>query len=116
VGGVSAKEARCLHCDQTRAGIKQNNTICGTVSGYEYVELEDEWPRHRWTDWTDKNLASFGIIPEAFHHYRRLQVTQMQWVGCAHTTRGHVYPDADNDWGDRIDQCIACGHTKEATE
>lgn len=107
-------DERCLHCDQTREQIKRNDTICATESGYEYVEMDEEWPRHRWTNWTDKSLASFGIIPEAFDRYRRLQVTQMQWVGCADTVRGHVYPtEPDPEWGDRIDQCMACGHIKE---
>lgn len=107
---------RCLHCDQTRAQIKTNNTICGTETGYEYIELDEEWPRHRWGNWTDKNLAGFGILPDAFDRYRRIQITQVQWIGCADTTTGHAYAREDNEWGDLKDRCFGCGRHKETQD
>ena len=63
---------RCLHCDQTKAEIKQNQTICGIVSGYEYQELTDEWPAHRWVDWKDHELPdSSGLSSETNTGVRR---------------------------------------------
>ena len=107
-------EPACLHCDQTRATIRSRNSICGTETGYEVIELDEEWPRHRWTDWTDKNLAGFGIVPEAFSRHRRTQITQMQWVACVDTTRGHYYPVADDAEMDMsVGRCYACGHRKD---
>jgi hypothetical protein len=109
---VSAVE--CLHCGQTRAGIKRDDTICGIEGGYEYVELEEEWPRHRWADWSDRDLTGFGIIPEAFERHRRTPFMDMQYAGCVDTKRGHVYPGPDNEWGDRADRCMGCGHVPES--
>lgn len=104
-------EPRCLHCDQTRAQIKANQTICGTVSGYEYVELDEEWPRHHWNDWTNKRLARFGIRPEAFERHRRTQITQFQWAACDDTVQGHHYPKHSTpEYGFRINECMDCGH------
>jgi hypothetical protein len=102
---------RCLHCDQTKAEIKRNDTFCGIVSGYEYVELEAEWPKHRWADWKDHELPKF-ILPEFRDEYRRTQITQFQYLPCEHTTIGHKPADHEAlelRMADRIGQCIFCG-------
>lgn len=104
---------RCLHCDQTKAEIKQNQTICGIVSGYEYQELTDEWPAHRWVDWKDHELPDF-IRPEFRDQYRRTQVTQFEWLPCEHTTVGHRYPETPDDFEYfEKGRCIHCGHNQE---
>lgn len=106
-------ERACLHCEQTPSQIKRDQTICGIEGGYEHRELEAEWPRHRWADWTDKDLARSGIRPDAFERYRRTPVTHLQWAACVDTERGHVYPDKDDEWGNQADQCMACGHRRQ---
>lgn len=111
-----ADEKECLHCGQTPAQIKRDQTICGIEGGYEYRELEAEWPRHRWADWNDKELARQGIRPEAFERHRRTPVMHMQWVACIDTERGHVYPDEGNKWGEPADRCWACGHKPTDSE
>lgn len=106
-------ELACLHCGQTKAEIKRNETFCGIVSGYEYRELEAEWPRHRWADWRDTELDRMGILPEAYDRHRRESVMTTQYVACADTKRGHVYPrKEDAEFGIPEDQCWACGHHK----
>ena len=106
---------RGLHCDQTKAEIKRDQTFCGSVSGYEYQELADEWPRHRWADWKDHELPM--IKPEHRDLYRRTQVTHLQWIGCEHSPAGHKpATESDLDWVDKVGQCIFCGHDPDAPE
>ncbi|MFJ4168369.1 hypothetical protein ACIPY3_02550 [Paenarthrobacter sp. NPDC089714] len=108
---MSSEDARrCLHCDQTKEEIRKNETICGIVSGYEYQELIEEWPKHRWADWKDHELPP--IIRTEFRHlHRRTQVTQFEWLPCEHTTIGHKYPETieDLEYFD-AGRCIFCGH------
>jgi hypothetical protein len=105
---------RCLHCDQTKSEIKREQTICGIVSGYEYQELTDEWPNHRWADWKDHELPKF-ILPEFRDLYRRTQATQFEWLPCEHTTIGHKYPaDSESiEYYGGSDQCMFCGTKQE---
>lgn len=111
-----APELECLHCGQTKAQIKRDQTICGIEGGYEYVELIAEWPRHRWVDWTDKELTRYGIRPEAFAKYRRQPITQFEYVDCADTIRGHnLATEPFPDMGIKPGQCWNCGHTKGAS-
>jgi hypothetical protein len=99
---------RCLHCGQTKAEIKRDQTICGTVSGYEYQELDHEWPHHRWADWKDHDLPM--VLPAFRHLYRRTPATHLEWLPCEHTPAGHIPATEDTlDWVDRLGQCIACG-------
>lgn len=106
----------CLQCGETRAVVKTNGYICGIMGGGEYNELVEDWPTHRWADWNDKALASAGIKSEAFHKHRRTSFTDLQWVACDDTVRGHILATAETDYeffGARIGQCITCGHTTE---
>lgn len=103
-------EKACLNCGQTPSEIKRDQTICGIEEGYEYKELAYEWPRHRWADWTDKELGRMGIVPAAFDKHRRTSVTSLQWVGCADTVRGHSFVEKpDPEFGIKAGQCFACG-------
>ena len=106
-------QRECLNCGVTKAAIKAEGIVaCCIVGGYEYREVEEEFPNHRWRDWTDADLAANGIRPEAFDKYRRTPVTHLQWVGCVDTTRGHHrLPVADPEMGIKAGQCIACGNT-----
>lgn len=105
----------CLQCEQSRAEVKAKETICGIVSGYEYQELEAEWPRHHWRDWSDKELERAWILPERYDEYRRVRLVDLQYADCEHTLSGHHYPKKDDpEWGLKVDQCIDCGKTKAA--
>ena len=81
----------CLQCGETRESLKRDGIVlCGVMSGGEVPELDYEWPRHRWADWTDAQLARFGIKSEAFDRHRRTTAFTMQWVPCDDTVAGHA--------------------------
>jgi hypothetical protein len=105
----------CLQCEQSRAQVKAEQTICGIVGGYEYIELEAEWPRHHWRDWADTELAM--ILPEHRHLYRRATISALQYAPCGHRTRGHNKATATfPEFGITAGHCMDCGHdTTDAT-
>lgn len=109
-------ERECLHCGQTKAQIKSEQTICGIEGGYEYRELEYEWPHHRWADWRDAELAAQGVKPEAFDRHRRASITTMQWIDCEDTVSGHAPATTEDLPGlaTRIGHCILCGREAQA--
>jgi hypothetical protein len=104
----------CLQCEQTRAEVKANETICGIEGGYEYRELEAEWPRHHWRDWSDVELSL--INPEYRDLYRRATISTLGYAPCEHRTRGHSPArGTDHEYGLIAGHCIDCGHdTTEA--
>lgn len=110
----------CLHCGQSRAQIKRDQTICGIEEGYEYRELAYEWPSHRWADWDDQKLAQFGIRPEAFDKYRRVEVMSIEYIACDDLVRGHNFRETteseDDDWFAALGQCYLCGAYNSAIE
>lgn len=106
------EERKCLHCGETKASLKrQGIDMCGIEGGYEYRELEHEWPRHRWVDWTNAELARFGVKPEAYDRHRRTDSLTFQYIACDDTVRGHAPQREveDIDWGLVLGQCILCG-------
>jgi|SRR6185437_6270918 len=112
---MSARE--CLNCGETPSSLKQNGIVlCGIEEGYEYRELAYEFPRHRWVDWKDAELAKAGIRPEAFDKHRRTPMMHLQWVGCDDTVRGHIAakPEDVGLFADREGQCILCGRAPVA--
>lgn len=114
-----ADERECLQCGETPATIKQKDLICGIEGGYEYRELEYEWPRHRWADWRDKELARAGIKAEAFGKHRRTPALTLPWVGCDDTRRGHMPANQeaiDEFMASRIGECTFCGQRPPTTE
>lgn len=97
-------DLECLHCGQTAGEVKENQTFCATVD--YYGECQDEWPKHRWKDWSDKTLTDIGILPEHFDKYRRFNVADFQFIDCAHRGREHTTMQDDDiapDW-----LCVAC--------
>jgi hypothetical protein len=106
-------DRKCLQCGETKFSLKAQRIImCAIEGGYEYREIEAEWPRHRWADWRDDELDRMGIRPEAYEKHRRSDVFNLQWAGCEDTKRGHVLATKESDWADfgcRIGQCISCG-------
>ncbi len=98
----------CLQCEQSRAEVKAKDTICGIVSGYEYVELDHEWPRHHWRGWADSELST--IKPEVRGDYRRARLVDIQYADCEDTVSGHRPAEQDDpDWGLEQGRCVDCG-------
>ncbi|AYN55833.1 hypothetical protein PP635_gp54 [Arthrobacter phage Auxilium] len=103
-----------MQCEQSRAEVKAKNTICGIVSGYEYVELDHEWPRHHWRDWSDAELRQTHLLPERYDQFRRARLADIQYAPCEDTKVGHrplqEEPDKDHYfWGMKKGQCMDCG-------
>lgn len=108
-------EDTCLQCGQTRTQVKDNETFCGIVEGYEYPELAAEWPNHHWRDWSNKDLASSCVSPEFWDKYRRASVGSFEWVACQHSTFGHRVADEDDEeFSVKAGQCIRCGGTPQS--
>lgn len=62
----------CLQCGETQAAIRAHQSrgepfFCATVD--YYGDCSEEWERHRFRDYTDKELHF--ILPEFRHLYRR---------------------------------------------
>ena len=94
----------CLQCGQTREQVKANGTYCATVD--HYGECQDGWPRHRWRDWSDAELARLRILPEFMELYRRTDVDDFQFIDCEHQGREHKpwdEPDGPPEW-----VCVGC--------
>ncbi|MSS84512.1 hypothetical protein FYJ24_06985 [Actinomycetaceae bacterium WB03_NA08] len=95
---MSVPVGTCLQCDQSRETVKSEKTYCATVTGYECVETQDEWPRHHWRDWSDKELSGAGLHPSLWDQHRRTNIYDLEWP--ARTSRcmekGHIYPDLTN--------------------
>lgn len=102
----------CLQCGQTKEEVKANNTICGIEGGYEYVELLEEWAKHHWRDWSDKELNSTAVSPEFHHLYRRVMASSFEWIVCEHSTFGHsIMKEDEPDYGVKAGACFKCGKT-----
>jgi hypothetical protein len=101
----------CLQCGETKEAAKAQQLDCAIVGGYEYREVEEEWPRHRWADWTDAELTRQGVRPEAFDRHRRTPVRTFEWIGCEDTVRGHALATEEDvrEWQYRVGQCVLCG-------
>lgn len=111
-------EPTCLQCGEPKARVQAESLFCCTVSGYEVVEVDQEWERHRWADWTDRELDRAGIQPDAYEKHRRTDAGVLLWVGCDDTKRGHTPADEEavaGMWADRVGQCITCGHNPKET-
>lgn len=92
-------EDTCLQCNQSRARVKRDDTICGIESGYEYRELEMEWPRHHWRDWSDTELRAMRITGHRWSRLRRAPLADLEWeiVESICDREGHREPPADGD-------------------
>lgn len=103
-------EDTCLQCEQSRAEVKRNETFCGIEGGYEYIEIEAEWPRHHWRDWSDRDLDRAGIKPEAREKYRRATISSLPYAACEDRICGHNrHAKADSEFGIKAGQCWDCG-------
>ena len=105
----------CLQCGESREAVKREGLFCGTVSGYEYQEADEQWPQHRWRSWRDDELARMGVKAEAYERHRRTSVTNMRWIACEDTIRGHVPATEDLlDMASYVGECISCGRDTRA--
>lgn len=109
----------CLQCGKSREHVKDYfNSACATETGYECIEGLDEWPKHHWRDWSDKQLAAIGVLPEAFDRHRRDSIYDLEYVVCDDTVRGHTPASATTnpEWGYKPGQCMGCGFIPTPTE
>lgn len=110
----------CLQCSQSRKTVKRDGTYCATVSGYEYTEIQDEWPRHHWRDWSDKELSEAGIHPSLWGQNRRTNIYNLEIAACASSCmeNGHVYPDpADKFFIEGTQNyCMRCWGKRESND
>lgn len=104
-------DPKCLQCGERRSRVRAESLFCCTVSGYEYVEVDQEWDRHRWAGWTDRELDRSGIKPEAFEKYRRENVATLEYADCDDTKRGHTPADTEDEakYGLPVGTCVWCG-------
>lgn len=109
---AETRELSCLHCGQSRDAVRRDALFCATVTRGETAEVDGEWDRHRWADWTDRDLARAGISPEAYDRYRRATQFTLWYAPCEDTVAGHT-PVSDDEaarLGLRPNQCGQCGH------
>ena len=78
----------CLQCGESRAAVKREGIFCADVASDG--EPVYEWDRHRWRDWTDKELSNVGILPEHYDKYRRAEVYDFNFINCADQGREHI--------------------------
>jgi len=71
-----ADDMRCLQCNESQAAIRATQRLreplhCGAVDYFGEAEWTAE--RHRFRDWTDRELIDgFGVKPEFVGLYRRV--------------------------------------------
>ena len=94
----------CLQCGETRAAVKAHGYFCATVD--YYGECQDEWPRHRWADWSNAELSRLGILPEFMGLYRRHNIESFRFIRCDHQGREHKPGDKELGIPDHI--CVGC--------
>lgn len=113
----------CLQCGETREAVKANGYTCATLSGYETVEVDEEWDQHHWRDWSDSELDRIGVSPHRREENRRTGWADMEFVALLSICdrQGHVYPESADDpdsfcYGIPKDLCIRCFTRKGGTE
>lgn len=107
----------CLQCGQSKAQVKAEQTICATEGGYEYLEITNEWPRHRWAPWSDAELTLHGIKAESYAKYRLWPLLEFEYIACQDRLRGHnPAKELIPDFGiTAIGQCFDCYALPEQT-
>lgn len=65
----------CLQCGESRGAVKRKGYFCATVD--YYGECQEDWPKHRWADWRDHELAGMGIHPDLWERSRRDNVNTL---------------------------------------
>lgn len=104
---MESTDPTCLQCGESRAVVKANGYFCAIVDSYD-GECTEDWDKHRWADWSDKALRSYGVQSEHFHHYRRTPIHELQFIDCTHTDRAHVYNTENNDMLPPDYICLRC--------
>lgn len=105
---MSIKEGSCLQCHESKESVKANKYFCATVSGYEYREVDQEWDKHHWRDWSDAELRSFGIHPDLWDANRRTDHDSLQyvWMESECMREGHREPELEWSGPDRCPRCF----------
>ena len=68
-------ERMCLQCNESEAAIRASQRrrdpiFCGAVD--YFGECLWEADRHRFRDWSDRELAEWGVLPEFYDQHRRM--------------------------------------------
>lgn len=98
----------CLQCGESRAAVERERIFC--TAGGHAGEPDYEWDRHRWRDWTDKELAAVGVLPEHYDKYRDVQAHDLVLINCHDRGREHIPLEED----ERV--CWACWHDMAGKE
>jgi hypothetical protein len=115
---VVASDPECLQCGQKRSTVRAESLYCCTISGYETPEVDQEWDRHRWKDWSDRELDRYGVKASAYAKHRKTDFGVLPWIDCDDTKRGHSPADEEAVgamWADRVGQCLWCGQPPRNT-
>ena len=60
---------KCVQCGETRESIKRRGFICATESSTEAgTEIDQEWPRHRFKPYSEKEKAKIKKQEEEYFH------------------------------------------------
>ena len=107
-----AVDPECLQCGQKRSKVHAESLYCCTISHGETPEVDQEWERHRWVDWSDRELDRHGVKASAYDKHRRTDLNALPWIDCDDTKHGHSPADEEavaEMWVDRVGQCMWCG-------
>ena len=110
-GVTTPPDPECLQCGQRRSVVRAERYFCCTISGYETPEVDQEWERHRWADWSDRELDRLGVKAEAYDKHRRTDASVFPWIDCDDTKLGHLPADEETaaGWGIPVGDCCLCG-------
>lgn len=102
----------CLQCGESREAVKAERLYCATLTGYETPEVDEEWERHHWRDWSDAELERMGIHPTLREANRRTLAQDLQFVrgqSVCLTREQHVIDTTDMGPPDYV--CVVCWGT-----
>lgn len=100
-------DTTCLQCGETYAAVRQEKLDCAIIDHY-FGEVSYEWNRHRWKEWSDKELAY--ILPEYRDLYRR-DSDMGVYAPCEHKGLDHTF--LEDDPHVPPNRCICCWTSKE---
>lgn len=85
----------CLQCGKCREQVRDYfDSPCATATYGEYVEGLDDWLRHHWRDWSDADLAKYGLPESWWNTNRRTDYYDLEfaWREATCQEQGHA-PD-----------------------
>lgn len=77
---MSKRSDICLQCDESRGAVRDGKLFCVIVDGYWEKEISEEFPRHHWADWGDRELEAMGLPAEKWDAHRRTSWGNLEFV------------------------------------